>query len=144
MGWREWQMYHFIWLCASYLTSFQICRDMILDWILYHHERIDGNGYYKVKEEDIPIPARIIAIADTYSAITMRRSYKQPRTHEDAVKIISEVAGTQLDEDLVTIFLTIPREELEKCIPTQVRYWISTNYRITAICKNTRIAALKG
>ena len=70
-----------------------------------------------MKEEDIPIPARIIAIADTYSAITMRRSYKQPRTHEDAVKIISEVAGTQLDEDLVTIFLTIPREALENVFP---------------------------
>ena len=94
----------------------------ISDWILYHHERMDGNGYYKIKPEEIPLAARIIAIADTYSAITMRRSYKQPRTHEDAVRIMSEVAGTQLDGDLVTIFLTIPKDELEKCFPEEVRY----------------------
>ncbi len=96
--------------------------DSIYDWILYHHERIDGNGYYKQKAEDIPLPAKIIAIADTYSAITMRRSYKEPRTHEDAIKIISEVAGTQLDKELVDIFITIPREELDKCRPEQVEF----------------------
>ncbi len=96
--------------------------DSISDWILYHHERIDGNGYYKVKMEDIPLAARIIAIADTYSAITMRRSYKEPRTHEEAIKIITEVAGTQLDKELVDVFVTIPVEELEKCIPIQVKY----------------------
>ena len=66
--------------------------------------------------------AKIIAIADTYSAITMRRSYKKPRTHEDAMKIITEVAGTQLDKALVDIFVTIPKEELEKCIPDEVKY----------------------
>ena len=94
----------------------------ISDWILYHHERIDGNGYYKIKAEDIPVPARIIAIADTYSAITMRRSYKEPRTHEEAIEIISDVAGSQLDKELVDIFLTIPGDELEKCIPKEVKY----------------------
>lgn len=96
--------------------------DKISGWIEYHHERIDGRGYYKVPGEDIPLAARIIAIADTYSAITMRRSYKAPRTHEDAVEIIKSVAGTQLDKELVEIFLTIPKEELVKCIPEQVKY----------------------
>lgn len=91
------------------------------DWILYHHERADGNGYYKMKPEEVPIAAKIIAIADTYSAITMRRSYKEPRTHEEAIVIIKEVAGTQLDKELVDIFVTIPKEELEKCIPEQVK-----------------------
>lgn len=102
----------------SPLTTFQ----GISDWILYHHERADGNGYYKKNPEETPIAAKILAIADTYSAITMRRSYKDPRTHEDAVRIISEVAGTQLDRELVEIFLTIPKEELEKCIPEQIKY----------------------
>ena len=96
--------------------------DKISGWILYHHERIDGNGYYNVKAEDIPMAAKIIAIADTYSAITMRRSYKNPRTHEDAIKIITDVAGTQLDKTLVDIFITIPKDELEKCIPDEVKY----------------------
>ena len=52
----------------------------------------------------------------------MRRSYKEPKSHDDAIKIISEVAGTQLDKDLVDIFLTTPKEELEKYIPAQVQY----------------------
>jgi len=91
-------------------------------WILYHHERIDGNGYYKIPGGQIPLAARIIAIADTYSAITMRRSYKEPKSHDDAMRIIQEVAGTQLDADLVRIFKTIPEEELKKCIPEQVKY----------------------
>ena len=94
----------------------------IAGWIMYHHERMDGNGYYHLPKEDIPLAARMIAITDTYSAITMRRSYKEPRTHEDAVWIMQEVAGSQLDPELVKIFLSIPRQELEKCIPEQVKY----------------------
>ncbi|MBR5414107.1 MAG: HD domain-containing protein [Fibrobacter sp.] len=94
----------------------------IKDWILYHHERIDGHGYYSQPGNQIPLAARIISIADTYSAITMRRSYKAPKTHEDAIQIIKEVAGTQLDAELVKYFLTIPREKLVECIPEQVKY----------------------
>jgi HD-GYP domain-containing protein (c-di-GMP phosphodiesterase class II) len=94
----------------------------ITDWILFHHERIDGNGYYSQPGDQIPLPARIISIADTYSAITMRRSYKAPKTHEDAIQIIKDVAGTQLDADLVKYFMTIPKERLIQCIPEQVKY----------------------
>lgn len=94
----------------------------INDWILYHHERIDGKGYYKLKGEQIPLAARIIAIADTYSAITMRRSYKDEKTHEEAIEIMQEVSGTQLDKNLMDIFVTIPKEELEKCVPQQMNY----------------------
>ena len=57
-----------------------------------------------------------------YTAITMRRSYKPPRTHEEAIGIIREVAGTQLDKKLVDIFLTIPKEELVRCMPEEVKY----------------------
>ena len=94
----------------------------IFPWIEYHHERPDGQGYYGLKGDEIPLAARIISIADTYSAITMRRSYKAPRTHEEAVQILREVAGTQLDQNLVNIFLTIPKEELERCMPETVKY----------------------
>ena len=54
--------------------------------------------------------SRIIAIADTYSAITMRRAYKDPKTHEEAIEIMKNVAGAQLDKDLMDIFVTIPKE----------------------------------
>lgn len=94
--------------------------DNITDWILYHHERPDGKGYYDLQDEEIPLPAKIIAIADTYSAITMRRSYKEPKTHDDAIAIIRDVAGTQLDKELVDIFVQIPKQELISCLPEKV------------------------
>lgn len=92
----------------------------VSSWIEYHHERPDGKGYYGLTNEEIPVAAKIIAIADTYSAITMRRSYKEPKSHEQAIEIIKEVAGTQLDKDLVDIFLTIPREALINCAPEDI------------------------
>ena len=96
--------------------------DEIKDWILYHHERMDGKGYYKLSGNQIPLAARIIAIADTYSAITMRRAYKDAMSHEDAVRIMKDVSGTQLDAELLDIFVNIPKEELERCIPAIVDY----------------------
>lgn len=94
----------------------------IAPWIEYHHERPDGKGYHGLTDAEIPIPAKIIAIADTYCAITQRRSYKPPRSHEDAIEIIKEVAGTQLDKELAGIFITIPKEKLTRCMPEEVRY----------------------
>lgn len=89
----------------------------ILPWIEYHHESLDGRGYYKVPTGDIPYPAKIIAVTDTYCAITMRRSYKPPRSHEEAVRIMQEVRGTQLDAGLVDIFCKIPKDRLRACVP---------------------------
>ena len=92
----------------------------ILSWIEYHHERIDGAGYYKITGREIPYASKVIAVADTYSAITMRRSYKPPRSHEDAISIMTEVSGTQLDAELVDIFCHIPRERIIECVPKNV------------------------
>lgn len=96
--------------------------DEIKEWILYHHERMDGKGYYGLPGEDIPMAARIIAICDTYSAITMRRSYKDKRTYEEAIDIIKDVSGSQLDSDIVAVFMTIPKEELQACTPETVDF----------------------
>ena len=69
---------------------------------LFHHERWDGKGYpYKVTERMIPLPARIVAIADVYDALRMKRSYKEPFTHEATVKEIEQEAGKHFDPDLV-------------------------------------------
>jgi len=51
----------------------------------------------------------------------MRRSYKEAKTHEEAIQIIKDVKGTQLDAELVDIFLTIPKEELEECKPEKIK-----------------------
>ncbi len=87
----------------------------ILDWILYHHERVDGGGYYKLKGEEIPLAARLIAVCDTFSAIVMVRSYKPSRTYEDAITVLKMAAGTQLDQELVDIFCNIPKEKVDAC-----------------------------
>lgn len=89
----------------------------IRPWIKYHHERIDGKGYYGLSEQEIPLPSKVIAVTDTYSAIVMRRAYKEPETHETAIKIMQEIAGTQLDAGLVDIFCKIPKEKLMDCVP---------------------------
>ena len=95
--------------------------DEIMPWILYHHERVDGKGYFGLNGNEIPLAARIIAITDTYSAITMRRSYKEAQAHEEAIRIIQEAAGSQLDADLVDIFVKIPKEELLRCAPPKIK-----------------------
>jgi HD-GYP domain-containing protein (c-di-GMP phosphodiesterase class II) len=87
------------------------------DWIYYHHERIDGNGYYGLKGEDIPFESKIICLADCFSAITTDRIYHKGKSYNEAIEILKEVSGSQLDEELVAIFLKIPREKIEKCIP---------------------------
>ena len=91
--------------------------DFIGDWILYHHERVDGQGYYYLKADSIPFPSKLIAIIDAYSAITLGRVYSTPRTHEEALEIIKKEANTVFDEELVEIFCSIPKEELAACAP---------------------------
>ncbi len=93
----------------------------MLDWIQYHHERIDGTGYHKMKGDEIPLGARLIAVADTYSAITMTRSYKSSRSYEEAIEIIKGAADSQLDGELVSIFCSIPKEEVTACMETATK-----------------------
>ena len=97
----------------------------VFPWIQYHHEHIDGTGYYGLKGWRIPYSSRIIAVADTYSAITMERSYKAPRSHEKALEIMRSVAGTQLDSDLVEIFCKIPKSRIIACQPEQIKFDIT-------------------
>ena len=91
--------------------------EVIMPWIKYHHERIDGKGYYGLKAKEIPLEARIICVADSYSAITMRRAYKEAKTYDEAIAILKDCAGTQFDTQLVDIFVSIPRGEVEACVP---------------------------
>lgn len=75
---------------------------------LYHHERWDGRGYpMGLKGEDIPLEARIMSIVDVYDALTSKRPYKDPFSHEKAYAIIVEGKGTQFDPDLIDEFVKI-------------------------------------
>lgn len=84
---------------------------LISNWLKYHHERYDGKGYPEgLKGEDIPISSRIIAIADTYDAMTSTRSYRPALSHEEAINEIKRCSGTQFDPSLAEIFIRISDE----------------------------------
>lgn len=79
--------------------------DHIVNIILHHHERFDGKGYPDgLKGNKIPLPARIIAIADSYDAMTSERPYRMPMSTEDAFAEILRNNGTQFDPDVVRAF----------------------------------------
>jgi putative nucleotidyltransferase with HDIG domain len=114
------------------LESFEVF-DKILPWIRYHHERIDGNGYYRLKWDEIPLEAKIIAVADTYSAVTTDRIYKERATHKEALEILRGISGSQLDEDLVEILVRIEKEKLEKLsIKSGFRTELEKEYMVLA------------
>ncbi len=80
----------------------------IADLILKHHERWDGKGYpVGIPGKEIPLECRILAVADTYDAITNDRPYSLARTREEAVEEILRCSGTQFDPEIVEVFLEI-------------------------------------
>ncbi|HOZ48642.1 MAG TPA: response regulator [Candidatus Hydrogenedentes bacterium] len=80
------------------------------DIAYYHHEKWDGTGYpYGLKGEAIPLSGRIVAASDVYDALTSRRPYKDPFSHETSRGILLEGKGKHFDPDVVDAFLT--REE---------------------------------
>ena len=71
--------------------------------VLYHHERLDGSGYpYGLKAEAIPIEARIVAVADTYDALTSDRPYRKASGEVEARRVLREEAGLRLDPNAVS------------------------------------------
>lgn len=78
---------------------------------LYHHERWDGTGYLeRLKGEDIPLSARIVAVADAYDAITSNRPYQLARSKEEAIKEIVRCSGSHFDPKVVDAFLAAINE----------------------------------
>jgi len=85
----------------------------IANFALAHHERWDGHGYPKgITGEDIPLPARIIAIADSFDAMTKDRPYKKALSENDAINEIERCSGTQFDPKIVEVFV----KHYKKCL----------------------------
>jgi putative nucleotidyltransferase with HDIG domain len=83
--------------------------------VLFHHESYDGQGYpYGLKAEEIPLEARIFAIADTLDAITSDRPYRKGKSFRVACEEIERFRGTQFDPRIVDVFLSVPEEKWEQ------------------------------
>ncbi|MBR6318450.1 MAG: HD-GYP domain-containing protein, partial [Fibrobacter sp.] len=79
-----------------------------IDMAHYHHEKWDGSGYPTgIKGEEIPLSARIMAVADVFDALVAERVYKKPFTYEKAMAIITEGAGKHFDPTIVETFTHI-------------------------------------
>jgi diguanylate cyclase (GGDEF)-like protein len=94
------------------------------DWVLAHHERPDGSGYPRgLAGDDIPLEARILAVADAYEAMTADRPYGAALGEEEARRELRRGAGTQFDEAVVDAFLTALDDlEAERAAAAPIRF----------------------
>ncbi|HWX75454.1 MAG TPA: HD domain-containing phosphohydrolase, partial [Solirubrobacteraceae bacterium] len=91
-------------LAAALLSD--VSMEDIREWILCHRERPDGSGYPRgLSGEQIPLEARILAVADAYTAIVSERAYRSQRSHQDACQELIRCAGAQFDVEVVKAFL---------------------------------------
>ena len=79
-----------------------------IPYVLYHHERWDGKGYPSGKAgEEIPVGARVLAVADAFDAMTSDRPYRRALTREQALAEVERCAGTQFDPAIARVFLEV-------------------------------------
>lgn len=90
----------------------EIFSKRIANIVIAHHERIDSNGYLGFPAEDIPIESKMISVCDTFSALCSNRSYKKALSINEALDVLRECRGTQLDAEMVDYFLGIGMNEL--------------------------------
>ena len=96
---------HPIW--GAEITKQVKVLDPAVPIILYHHERYDGAGYPTgLAEENIPIEARVLTLADAFDAMTVERSYKKARSYEEAILELQQNKSTHFDPDIVSLFVS--------------------------------------
>ena len=106
--------------------------------ILHHHERYGGSGYpFGLRASEIPLGARILAIADAYDAMTHDRPYRRAMSHERAIEELRRHAGTQFDPELVSLFCDLyasraPEPDATMLVITAAEAAHSTSDRIRA------------
>lgn len=89
------------------LSPFEV-ESEITNLILYHHERIDGKGYPRgILGDDIPLGAKIIAVADAYDSMTSYRPYRAPMGRKKAMMELERCSGEQFDPTIVEVFLKL-------------------------------------
>ena len=107
---------------AHILSTASIFKDMI-PIVKHHHEKYDGTGYPgRLKGEDIPYLARITAIADSFDAMTSRRTYRDSLPLETVINEFERCKGTQFDSKLTDVFLDILRNHYDEIKEIQEKY----------------------
>lgn len=107
---------------AHILSSATIFKD-IIPIVKHHHEKYDGNGYPgKLKGDDIPYFARIAAVADTFDAMTSKRTYRDALPLEVVISEIERCKGTQFDPKIADVFLDILNNHYDEVKEIQERY----------------------
>lgn len=96
---------------VAFLRDFDIPA-AVIEFVQYHHEKIDGSGYpFGLKNDQIPLGAKIIRVADCFDAITTDRPYQQRKSWIEALSILRQISGTDLDPDLVEAFIIDIKEK---------------------------------
>ncbi|HXD55702.1 MAG TPA: HD-GYP domain-containing protein, partial [Solirubrobacteraceae bacterium] len=131
-----------------------VLADRRLDaMIRHHHERLDGSGYPDgLKGDSIPLGARIIAVADTFDAITSARPYRAASPHKKAIDILREEAGTRLDPDVVKAFCgnyagrgPLALWSFVSALPERLVTWLSSSVgAVASAAKVVAVAAIVG
>jgi HD-GYP domain-containing protein (c-di-GMP phosphodiesterase class II) len=104
------------------LSSAAIFKD-IIPIVKHHHEKYDGTGYPgKLKGEDIPYLARIVAVADSFDAMTSRRSYREAIPLEKVIEEIKKYKGEQFDPQIADVFLDILKNDYDEIKKIQETY----------------------
>lgn len=107
---------------AHILSSASIFQD-IIPIVKHHHEKYDGNGYPgRLKAEEIPYLARITAIADSFDAMTSRRTYRNAMPLDVVIAEFERCKGTQFDPELTNVFLDILKNHFDEIKEIQEKY----------------------
>jgi HD-GYP domain-containing protein (c-di-GMP phosphodiesterase class II) len=112
----------FSWIRRHPDIGYRILKDIprmedILPGVLHHHERWDGGGYpHGLSRERIPLLARIIALADSFDAMSSTRTYRSALSREHVINEIRESAGTQFDPELASVFVELDFSEYDRLV----------------------------
>ena len=98
-----------------------VASERVVEMVSHHHDHYDGSGLNQtVRGEDIPLGARVLAVADAFDAMTSDRPYRSALSIDEAIAEIGRCAGTQFDPVVVTAFLKIPAAEI---MLGQEKFW---------------------
>ena len=110
----------FAWIRKHPEIGYRILKDIprlsdILPGVLYHHERFDGRGYPEgIAGDDIPMVARLIALADAFDAMSSTRTYRPTLSRTEVIQEILDCAGTQFDPELAPVFVKLDFSEFDR------------------------------